>query len=414
MAETETFEIEIIGFPNLDDDEAATEIVEAFAEPLSLARTYVGCIPVIFRSRLTPANVEFYARTLLRIGADIKVYAQPSNETWVCRTTTGPLPEPDDIEAALDAIEVDLQKTLKGKARAEGDFEIGLERLRPKVVLKPGMPPTIEGFIGESEQAAEPVEEESATLRLLLGKLSEPGEEEAVDLHFPTLKKFDVRAMRRELRRQKLMATGLSWAEARRQEFLGKDKFREGRRRIVLATLAATLLVYYLFGILGRSPEILLETESGVLSAELPLSHNDIVQRGNVREMSFGRVLYSSFAAQNEGAVVKLFSLTHFTLVSGGYRGSNETRNLLPAAAAVVENLGATITSSDEIQYEIARGFEFEFSGTNSGLPVFGRGRIYCAHNEYVVLLFAGYDESVLTNSDGLSFFDSFSYSSWG
>ena len=412
----ETFEVEIIGFPNLDDDEAADELVEAFAEPMKLARTYVRCIPVIFRSRLTPSDVEFFARTLLRIGADIKIHARPSDEIWVCRTTTGPLPEPEDVEAALDAIEVDLQKTLAGAGGGDGYAEIDLEG-RQKVVIKPGLPPTLEGFTGELEQTgeiAEPVEEESAALRLLLGKLSGTGEEEAVELRFPTLKKFDVRAIRREVRRQKMMAEGLSWEEAQRKELLGGDKRREARRRIVLVTLAAALCAYYIFGILGRSPEIVFETSSGSLSAVLPTSHGDITQRVSVAETGFGRLLYSSFEAWNDGSSVKLFMLTHFTFVSGGYRDSNATRNLLPAIDSMVRNLGATLTRSEEIQHQIASGLEFEFSGRHSGLPVFGRGRIYCAHNEYIVLLFAGSDESVMTSVEGLSFLHSFSYSSWG
>ena len=188
------------------------------------------------------------------------------------------------------------------------------------------------------------------------------------------------------------------------------------RRRAVLLSIAATVTLFYALIFPHRDQVIEITTDHGELVVDLPDTHSHAAMEGHtsVTETSLGRVLYSVSSARKSDTLVNLFMLVHLQPMSEDPITPQFTDELSPAAVAVVNGLGGSVTTAIPFNDDSGSGLEFEFQGFQGGTPVFGRGRVLRANGEYVVLLFSGATETSMNHPDGMSFLQSLSYSAWG
>lgn len=225
-------------------------------------------------------------------------------------------------------------------------------------------------------------------------------------LYFPSLREIGPRKALSELGRRMKKLPLTPW---QKEEGLKHAK----QRRVMLFALAIGLSFFYFTEILEPSPGMRLETHAGEIAADLPSSHSNWVEsHSNVSDTTFGRVIYSASSARHNTAPIRLFMLVHFEPISGETNRLSAT-DLSPAVDSIIHGMNGTVTYTDELPQDAVSGLEFEFEGFDQGTSMVGRGRIFGANGEYILLLFAGENESSKTNPDGIDFLDSFSYTAW-
>ncbi len=198
-------------------------------------------------------------------------------------------------------------------------------------------------------------------------------------------------------------------------ELLNKDESSQLRlRRVLLAGGAAACLVLAvaLGAKLLQRPVLTITSPRGTYSTTMPRTHYSIEEETIPVPTPIGRLDAKSRAAINNRAQIVLFAMFNYAIpeTPGASKLGFEDEILRSSLRCAVDNVGCNITGSHETSYLGYPGLEGTFRGTIKGKPVNGRARVFLFGDEVVMLMFAGRESAASGNSDGLSFFDLFTF----
>ncbi|MFH1437209.1 MAG: hypothetical protein ABIJ56_15990, partial [Pseudomonadota bacterium] len=185
-------------------------------------------------------------------------------------------------------------------------------------------------------------------------------------------------------------------------------------RRVLLAGGAAACMVLAvaLGAKLLQIPVLTMTSPAGTYSATLPRTHSGIEEETVPVPSPIGRLEAKSKAAINTRAQIGLFAMLNCSIpeTPRASKPGFEDEILRSSLRGAVDNVGCTLTGSREISHLGFPGLEGTFRGDFKGKPINGMARVFLFVDEVVMLMFAGRESAAPGNSEGLLFFDSFTF----
>ncbi|MBI5498644.1 MAG: hypothetical protein HY907_00250 [Deltaproteobacteria bacterium] len=407
---SDTYTVEVLGFPSLTPDEA----LDAYAAALDLPRTRVEdrlkSYPALVKVNVPGAGAAMIARALVKAGADVRLTHEPTGTTKTLEAraagaSAASLPAaPSSVVPPPGAAVPEPPAPRIVPPDVPADPTIAAEARCPSC----GGPLALGGAGKSSGGGAKVASAVVAVLSAGAGWILSQRYGFRASVAFVCALVAVTTAALAPFVRWKCERCSRSPAPGR---LAAGDRARVRSRRLVLVAAGAVFaaLALILSWHLIRTPRMTHTSKAGRWTAVLPRTHWEVEHELIEVPTPFGVVRADAYAAINDNTRIGLFALYHFRLpaavaASPDLDGDALVRGALEGA---VKNVGCELGDVADADAAGGHGMGATFSGRHQDQPIHGRARVLRYGDELLMQLYAGHEESAVHEPDGRRFFDS-------